>query len=427
MIVCKRCGNHNPAGDEFCGSCGAFLEWEGERIAEPVTVAPPTALPPPVGLVTRIKQAVLGDEPSMPPPSTGPGATPPSARPARPLSPPNTPNSPAQPASGPNASMAAALVARPVAPPPQEPRQPVAQAPTSAAERPKPQVIQPPTRVVNPGDLVCGACGEPNAAERNFCRRCGASLAEVVPVRQRWWKRAGGTKKSKATVVSAGQRPMVAGAKGGGMSKGAARGGRKIKGGLFGGFASVRRVLALLAIIGIGTGLAVPGLRSTIMDKGEDLFGAAKDKVDPSITQVSPDNTLSVATSATPGREATMIADGATNTFWVAAAEATEASATVTFTPPTDLDRILITPGDQEKKENFKAQPRPKDIFVEALDASGVTLETAQLALEDRADPQEFDFSAADVSAVRIAVQSCYPDPAQRVCAITEVEFFKQK
>ena len=220
---------------------------------------------------------------------------------------------------------------------------------------------------------------------------------------------------------------MVAGAKGGGLSKGAARGGRKVKGGLFGGFASVRRVLALLAIIGIGTGLAVPGLRSTIMDKGEDLFGAAKDKVDPSFTQVSPDNTLSVATSATPGREATMIADGATNTFWVAAAEATEASATVTFTPPTDLGRILITPGDQEKKENFKAQPRPKDIFVEALDASGVTLETAQLALEDRADPQEFDFSAADVSAVRIAVQSCYPDPALRVCAITEVEFFKEK
>jgi ribosomal protein L40E len=37
-IICRRCGARNPAGDQFCGSCGAFLEWEGTTAPEePVT------------------------------------------------------------------------------------------------------------------------------------------------------------------------------------------------------------------------------------------------------------------------------------------------------------------------------------------------------------------------------------------------------
>lgn len=29
-VICRRCGFANAGGDQFCGSCGAFLEWEGE-------------------------------------------------------------------------------------------------------------------------------------------------------------------------------------------------------------------------------------------------------------------------------------------------------------------------------------------------------------------------------------------------------------
>jgi hypothetical protein len=32
-LICRRCGFTNAAGDQFCGSCGAFLEWEGEQAA----------------------------------------------------------------------------------------------------------------------------------------------------------------------------------------------------------------------------------------------------------------------------------------------------------------------------------------------------------------------------------------------------------
>jgi hypothetical protein len=425
VIVCKRCGNHNPAGDDFCGSCGAFLEWEGERIVEEAVEVAPAPLPPPAGIVTRIKQAVLGDGPSLPPPDV-PGAaastTTVVAESTTGLRPPTAPQPGAEP------SMAAALVAKtPAAPQPTGPRQPEAQAPSAAVARPKPQVKQPPSRTISPGDLVCGQCGEANAPARNFCRRCGTSLAEVVPVKRRWWKRAGKAKTATTNTLQAGERPMVAGARGGDLSKGAKKGARKLKSGLFGGFAGVRRLLALLAIVGIGTGLAVPGLRSTIMDKGGDIFHSIKRKISPEFTQVSPDNTLSVASSAVPGHEATMIADGASNSFWIAAPEDTAAAATVTFAPPTSLASVLITPGDQEKKENFKAQPRPKDLFISALDANGAAVKSIQIVLEDKADPQKFDLEASNVVAVAVTVQSCYPDPALRVCAVTEVEFFKEK
>ena len=35
MITCKVCGFENEAGASFCGSCGSFLEWTGEKDAEP--------------------------------------------------------------------------------------------------------------------------------------------------------------------------------------------------------------------------------------------------------------------------------------------------------------------------------------------------------------------------------------------------------
>ncbi len=39
-LVCSRCGFANVPGDQFCGSCGAFLEWEGE----PATGSAPPAV-----------------------------------------------------------------------------------------------------------------------------------------------------------------------------------------------------------------------------------------------------------------------------------------------------------------------------------------------------------------------------------------------
>lgn len=88
MIVCKQCGHQNEDNDTFCGSCGKFLEWTGERVVvsqpEP---EPPPAQPAPepqpshLGLIDRVKHAVGIEEAqqSTPPPAVAEGGRPDSA------------------------------------------------------------------------------------------------------------------------------------------------------------------------------------------------------------------------------------------------------------------------------------------------------------------------------------------------------------
>jgi len=480
MIVCKRCGNHNPVGDSFCASCGAFLEWEGEQVVGDTadTVVGPTVLPPPqLGLVTRIKNAVIGEGSSSDQPSQAgpPGQAPPvqygmqppppgvGSRPPQPfqggggfLPPPKsaqgaaTPRSPAtgfgqspQHASNPALS---SLVAKPVAqaetsartpqvsspnlrPPQQagEPttigdRQPGAQMPSTAAVRPKPQSMQPPSREINPGDLVCGSCGEGNAPERKFCRRCGTSLAEIVPVKLSWRRRRANAKAAKAPGFEAGDRPMRVGGKGGGVAKGA----RQAKGGLLGNLAKVGKVLAILAVLGIGGGMLIPSVRGTMTSKASEAINFVKRKIHPQFVQISPDKTLVTASSAAPGHDAAFVADGVKNDSWIAAPDSQTATVTVVFKQES-LSKVLITPGDQSAPASFKGQPRPKDLFVSAVDSTGKIVGSRQMTLADSQAPQAFSFGAKNVVSISFTVQSCYPDPALKVCAISEIEFFKQK
>lgn len=39
MIICKDCGHENETDDQFCGSCGSFLEWVGAKPEAAVTTA----------------------------------------------------------------------------------------------------------------------------------------------------------------------------------------------------------------------------------------------------------------------------------------------------------------------------------------------------------------------------------------------------
>jgi hypothetical protein len=80
MIVCTNCGNHNEDTDEFCGSCGKFLEWVGERIeAPPAPVAeaePEEDLDAKVGIIDRVKAAVGVESSGTALPSEPAGPTP---------------------------------------------------------------------------------------------------------------------------------------------------------------------------------------------------------------------------------------------------------------------------------------------------------------------------------------------------------------
>ena len=67
MIVCLKCGSHNNDSEQFCASCGDFLEWNGEKVASPAPESfaddtPVMAEPPRRTLLQRIKASIgMGD------------------------------------------------------------------------------------------------------------------------------------------------------------------------------------------------------------------------------------------------------------------------------------------------------------------------------------------------------------------------------
>ena len=61
MMVCTQCGFQNETEDAFCGSCGAFLEWAGEKV-ETDAPAPVAAASP----VVETPAAAPPDEPPTP-------------------------------------------------------------------------------------------------------------------------------------------------------------------------------------------------------------------------------------------------------------------------------------------------------------------------------------------------------------------------
>ncbi|HUG48607.1 MAG TPA: zinc ribbon domain-containing protein [Candidatus Limnocylindria bacterium] len=122
-MICSNCGFQNAAGDQFCGSCGKFLEWTG---AEPEP------------------ESSAGE-----PPSTGePGAT--------------AADSPTTPV----------LTPTPTGPTPTPP------APTPQTTPIRTTTAVPPPRPTpGPGaPIVCWNCGRSNPSTRTFCQQCGERL-----------------------------------------------------------------------------------------------------------------------------------------------------------------------------------------------------------------------------------------------------------
>jgi hypothetical protein len=143
-LVCRRCGFTNIPGDAFCGSCGAFLEWEGQPAADSAA-APATPVPAP------------DRDPDVPVVGVPAGAS---------------------------------------------------EAPTQAYAQPASGGVMPPVPVTIPapgpadaGLVRCPACGVANQAGRTFCQSCGAKLEATAA------KVAGASTEQIAAAVAATNRP----------------------------------------------------------------------------------------------------------------------------------------------------------------------------------------------------------------------------
>jgi len=422
VIVCKQCGHHNEDSDTFCGSCGKFLEWTGERVVvaqpEPEPEPAPQPAPEPVhlGLIERVRQAVGIEETAAQPAAIQ--ATPSSTLPIRgreesepvrtlPVTSAALPITPA-PVAAPEPVLAG--VAAPTAPPAaaavqlDEPasRRPTSVAPTVTRPRPGPRIMEAPTRR-HPGDLICGQCGEGNDPVRHFCRRCGNSLDEALVVRLPWYRRFFNRVFGVRT-REAGWRPH--------------RVGPPNVMGMVGRI--IRLAIGAIIVVAVLAFLLIPSFHSLVVDRATAAFTSVRKLVHPNYDPIYPTGTS--ATTAIAGHPPTLAIDRFVNTYWAALPGDHNPTLVLRFAAPQDLAEIGFTSGASgtAPADQFLAQPRPHAVHLVFSDGT-----SQDLSLTDSEKAQFYPINAKQVTFVEVHVQSVWQTataPPSSV-AITEVEF----
>ena len=176
------------------------------------------------------------------------------------------------------------------------------------------------------------------------------------------------------------------------------------------------QVVVVAALVGAVVGYAVvPDWRDGV----NSFISSIRRTVAPNLVPV-----LTAGQATGPGikgHPAQSAFDGFNNTYWAAPVTGgATATISASFSPPTDIAKILITSG---AVPDFEGSPRPHDITVELLDASGAVVASKDLELKDVKDPQSFDVSAKGAATFRLTVKSVYASSGGTNVAITEVEF----
>jgi uncharacterized OB-fold protein len=365
-VVCSRCGFANVPGDQFCGSCGAFLEWEGTPAAPSATAGPLAAGPPAAGT------------PSGGPPQ-GPGAA------AAATVPP-----------GPQAA-----TTRQAAPPPL----PI---PAAGAE----------------GLVRCPSCGIANPSSRTFCQTCGAKLlpAAVVAARSR-------EEIAAAVAAAAAQpRPATQGPPGAGPSaSGSASSGRRLPAWVL---AVVVLGILVGAGAVAGSQLLNGGGPSSVASAAPTPSGpvaasaAGAGSSGPSASLASPQATGPTA-SAVAGKPLKLTSasassilggntgkygpqnaiDGSLKTSWQEGAATEQGQWIEVGFAAATVDGIIIRNGFQASTALYKGNLRLKAIEVSVDGGAPVPL-----TLKDTTSAQRFGLpSVANATRVRITIVSTYP------------------
>jgi hypothetical protein len=272
--------------------------------------------------------------------------------------------------------------------------------PSAARPRAMPKAVAaPPSKKVNPGDLICGQCGEGNEPVRKFCSRCGQSLATATVATTSWWRKI--FPRRKAKVLAAGERPKR---KGGSRSFG------------FGGIVRVVGyvVVAVALLGGIAYG-ALPTFRDTVNNDVNSVVSNFTGKISPP----TPVHATSVkASSAVIGHDGSLAVDAFSNTFWEATlAPDPHPTLTVGFAPNTNVSVMLFIAGDTA---NELSEARPKVLHITFSNGA-----SQDVTLVDNGNSQQFNITGATgITGMTIQVTSVYPSTTGKAVALSDVEFF---
>ena len=271
--------------------------------------------------------------------------------------------------------------------------------------------------MAQPGDRICGSCGEPNDPTRKFCRRCGAGLGEARIVADKplpWWKRIFRRGPKKPKQYAAGERiaPMAAGssAKSGGGVSGFSRGGLKVKN-------IVVIALGLIVAVGIFGYIGIPSFQGFVQ---KSIGGGIPGIIDSIRKMVAPTLVIERPVSITASSEvkdhpARLLFDAATNTDWQGTDKVP--TITATFKEKVDLGAVILHIGSSKA---FVDTRRPAELTFTYPDGS-----SQKITLKDVADSQTFDLSASNTDSVVITVTATN-GPETAPIAISEIEFFKK-
>ena len=286
---------------------------------------------------------------------------------------------------------------RPTPPSPEE------QAPQPTRRKPPPVSKTPPSRRLQPGDLICGACGEGNPPMRKFCRRCGQSLVEAEVFARPWWKKLLPTRGPKAVAIDAkkqygsSKRPDV---------KHAMRKSYRIG-----------RLVVVSATLVAALAYAVfPPLRTALNGR----VSAEKNRVEtfahPTYVLVHPVSV--VANIQVAGYPGPLAVDGYTNTYWLAPWNpAREPTLTLTFGRKVSLKKMIFHSGADP---NFAAYDRPA--VMRLVFSNG---EAGSYMPQDTIKPQTLTLTHVDgVTSVELQIAGVYPGKSGSSVAISEIEFF---
>jgi hypothetical protein len=465
VIRCKNCGSEdNQDDDDFCGQCGKYLKYTGEKIEE-VEVAPspqpdPDPDPPPVGetehqgLIGRVKEKIgIGDDgaddttaqkaddadtsaegsangdssPDQEPALAAASAVPthastadlPTSEVAAPIVPavapadPDLPDQPIQPerpvsleASTPSLnvpSVTEATAAGPVTDSATATRESTfgLERPVDAPPRPPPtDRTQPPQRELRPGDKVCDVCGEGNEPTRKFCHRCGASLAKAVPVPDPPWYKRWWQRLTHRS------RPAQSTA-----VKPPKPVVRTVGSVLW----KVLLIAVVLAIILIFVGPFHRSIHNRISDGYYRLF--------PHYTQVGFATITASASSQLPAHPAEMVRDNFKNTWWQASSPRAGQSVELVLSKPITVGKLGIIPPPSSPAI---AQPRQLEVW---FGSSQQTLKQSKktVTLSGAGGSQVFEtfsFDAKNTKVIKLVVTSTL-SPGQT--GLAEVEVYGKK
>ncbi|MFG3421810.1 zinc ribbon domain-containing protein [Micromonospora sp. NPDC049460] len=271
------------------------------------------------------------------------------------------------------------------------------------------------TRRLEPGDLICGECGEGNPPTRRFCSRCGDSLRTAEVVRRRWWQRLLPRRGPK--VAAAGTRP---GAPGGGSGGGSG-------GGVVGVLHRVyQRANAVAAVLLFALGVAYliyPPLRervnAVVVPPVRDARAWVDRKLNPRFVAARPVEVTGSASVAEHGPDLTV--DQYRNTHWQVRWDAEQPpTVTLRFGAEVDLERLIVTAGTAE---DYTASHRPAKLHL-----VWSTNRSDTLTVQDTGEPQTLTLTAAKgVTSVQIQVTDVYRAEKGTDVAVSELEFFARE